>query len=185
MVRRPISRVAREKVARQPGARQPGAQQPGASASLDPAVYRTLADFRYLLRRFLAFSEASASAAGLTPRQHQALLAIKGFAGGTSPTIGDLAERLGIRHHSAVELVDRLVEAAMIARTVDANDRRKVLLGLTKMAEQRLASLSAAHLDELLRLRPALVQILDRVSVQVDAEGAPEADVVATSPRRR
>jgi DNA-binding MarR family transcriptional regulator len=175
MVRRPISRPAR----------QAGASQTGASPSLDPAVYRTLADFRYLLRHFLAFSEASASAAGLTSRQHQALLAIKGFSGDTSPTIGDLAERLGIHHHSAVELVDRLVEAGMIVRNADDKDRRKALLGLTKTAEQRLASLSGAHLDELLRLRPALVQILDLVSVQVLAEGAPEADVVTTSPHPR
>jgi DNA-binding MarR family transcriptional regulator len=170
MVGRPISPLARRPVVTLP---------------LDPAVYRTLSDFRYLLRRFLAFSEASASASGLTPRQHQALLSIKGFAGDTNPTIGDLAERLGIRHHSAVELVDRLVEAGMVARNADSKDRRKALLGLTKAAEQRLASLSAAHLDELLRLRPALVQILDLVSVQVDAEGPREADVVVTSRHRR
>jgi DNA-binding MarR family transcriptional regulator len=105
----------------------------------------------------------------------------EGFAGDTNPTIGDLAERLGIRHHSAVELVDRLVEAGMVARNADAKDRRKGLLGLTKVAEQRLISLSAAHLDGLLRLRPALVQILDLVSVKVDAEGTREADFVVTS----
>ena len=125
-----------------------------------PALHATLADFRYLLRRFLAFSEDAAKEAGLRPRQHQALLAIKG-AGEATPSVGDLAERLGIRHHSAVELIDRLAEAGLIRREHDPGDRRKILLVLTAEAEARLAILSAAHLDELRRLRPALVQILD------------------------
>ena len=126
----------------------------------DPALYATLADFRYLLRRFLAFSEVAAKEAGLTSRQHQALLAIKGMPEGR-PNVGDLAERLGIRHHSAVELIDRLAEAGLVLREHDPEDRRKMLLVLTEHAEARLATLSVAHLDELRRLRPALTQILD------------------------
>lgn len=122
--------------------------------------YRTLAEFRYLLRRFLAFSEAAAQAAGLTPRQHQALLAIKGFGSEAPVAIQDLAERLGIRHHSAVELVDRLAEAGLLDRRPDPADRRKVRLVPTEAAERHLAALSAAHLDELRRLRPALIGIL-------------------------
>ncbi len=129
---------------------------------LDRQDYLLLSDFRYLIRRFLEFSRDAAQQTGLTARQHQALLAIKGFSGDDSPTVGDLAERLRVRHHSAVELVDRLVEAGLVSRTADHKDRRRVLLGLTDTAEQHLAGLSAIHLEELRRLRPALQQILDR-----------------------
>jgi DNA-binding MarR family transcriptional regulator len=126
-------------------------------------AYCTLAEFRYLIRRFLTFSQEAARQAGLSPRHHQALLAVKGFAGADAPTIGDLAERLCIRHHSAVELVDRLAEAGLIERRHDVHDRRRVLLELTAIAEQQLAGLSGPHLEELHRLRPALLAILDRV----------------------
>jgi DNA-binding MarR family transcriptional regulator len=124
--------------------------------------YRMLSDFRYLIRRFLKFSEDAAHGHGLTAQQHQALLAIKGFAGDTGPAVGNLAERLCIQHHSAVELVDRLVEAGLIVRTPDPRDRRRVLLGLTDAAEKHLARLSAIHLQELQRLRPTLLRMLDR-----------------------
>jgi DNA-binding MarR family transcriptional regulator len=90
-------------------------------------------------------------------------LAIKGFPRDDSPTVGNLAERLRIQHHSAVELVDRLAEAGLIMRVHDPQDRRRVLLALTETAEARLADLSAIHLQELQALRPALLEILDRV----------------------
>lgn len=122
--------------------------------------YETLSEFRFLLQRFLGFSQAAAAHEGLVPRQHQALLAIKGFPGGDQVTIHDLAERLGIRHHSAVELVDRMDEGGLVVRRHDTVDRRRVLLGLTAAAEDKLAALSAIHLEELQRLRPALLQIL-------------------------
>jgi DNA-binding MarR family transcriptional regulator len=138
------------------------------STQLTREDYRTLSDFRYLIRRFLEFSQMAAGRVGLTPRQHQVLLAIKGFPRDDSPTVGDLAERLRIQHHSAVELVDRLVEAGLIERTHDPQDRRRVLLGLTRTAEELLASLSAIHLEELHSLRPALLEILNR------AGGPPE-----------
>jgi len=125
--------------------------------------YEMLAEFRYLIRRFLTFSQDAARQAGLSPRHHQALLAIKGFPGDDAPTIGDLAERLCIRHHSAVELVDRLAEAGLIERCHDVHDRRRVFLKLTALAERQLARLSGPHLEELHRLRPALLAILDRV----------------------
>jgi DNA-binding MarR family transcriptional regulator len=128
------------------------------------ADYEALAEFRYQVRRFLAFSEDAARAAGLTPRQHQALLAIKGFASGAAIAVGDLAQRLGIRHHSAVELVDRLAEAGLVTRNVDIDDQRRVLLNLTERAETRLAELSIAHLDELARIEPALHKALARES---------------------
>jgi DNA-binding MarR family transcriptional regulator len=127
--------------------------------------YRALAEFRYLLRQFLAFSEAAAKAAGLTPRQHQALLAIKGFPPDRPVSIHDLAARIGIRHHSAVELVDRLVQGGTLTREPDPCDRRRVRLVLTPAAEQRLRALSATHLEELRRLRPALLKIMDMVPV--------------------
>jgi DNA-binding MarR family transcriptional regulator len=139
------------------------ARSGGRPQRLDRDGYRTLAEFRYLIRRFLEFSQAAARRDGLTPRQHQALLAVKGFPIACHPTIGDLAERLGIRHHSAVELVDRLVEAGLLARMHDPADRRRVLLALTETAETRLAELSAIHLEELRSLRPALLQILDQL----------------------
>jgi DNA-binding MarR family transcriptional regulator len=139
---------------------------------LDREGYRTLADFRYLIRRFLQFSQTAASLAGLTPRQHQAMLAIKGFPENRGPTVGELAERLCIRHHSAVELIDRLVEADLCARAHDPEDRRRVMLCLTETAEAHLAALSAIHLEELRSLRLALLQILD--GLDRSAESMPE-----------
>lgn len=136
----------------------------------DREDYRTLSDLRYLIRRFLEFSQTAARGAGLTTRQHQALLAIKGFKRDDNPTIGDLAERLRIQHHSAVELADRLAEAGLITRSHDPHDRRRVLLGLTDAAEEHLASLSAIHLEELHRLRPALQEILNRVAARPEGD---------------
>jgi DNA-binding MarR family transcriptional regulator len=124
--------------------------------------YEALAEFRYQIRRFLDFSENAARAVGLTPRQHQALLAIKGSPSGAQVAVGVLAERLGIRHHSAVELVDRLVDAGLVARHADAGDQRRVLLRLTERAETRLAELSLVHLDELARIEPVLQRVLSR-----------------------
>ncbi|MER9326217.1 helix-turn-helix domain-containing protein [Mesorhizobium sp. M0488] len=129
--------------------------------AISQADYQRLSEFRYLIRRFLEFSQVQAEDAGLTPRQHQALLAIKGFPGGPV-TVGDLAERLRIRHHSAVELVNRLCEAGLVARDQDKDDHRRVLLRLTERADDRLAELSAAHLDELSRIEPMLRRLLDR-----------------------
>ena len=130
--------------------------------AISQADYQRLAEFRYLIRRFLEFSQVQANDAGLTPRQHQALLAIKGFPGGGPVTIGDLAERLRIRHHSAVELVNRLCEASLVARDQDKQDNRRVLLQLTERADDHLAELSAAHLDELSRIEPMLKRLLTR-----------------------
>ncbi|HQT79994.1 MAG: MarR family transcriptional regulator [Rhodospirillales bacterium 20-64-7] len=141
-------------------------------SQLDRQDYRTLSDFRYLIRRFLEFSGNAAQRCGLTARQHQTLLAIKGYPGDGNPTIGELAERLCIQHNSAVELVDRLVDAGLLSRTHDAADRRRVLLSLTQAAEQHLATLSAIHLEELRRMRPALQQILDRVDARPGTNAA-------------
>jgi len=128
------------------------------------ADYEALSQFRYLIRCFLEFSQEAAKAEGLTPRQHQALLAIRGYPGGGPVEIGDLAERLRLRHHTTVELVDRLSEARLVERVLDPNDQRRVLLKLTDLAAEHLAKLSAAHLDELSRIEPLLKQVLSRQS---------------------
>ncbi len=132
--------------------------------------YEILAEFRYLLMRFAAFSEQAAHEAGLAPRQHQALLALKGYPGGEEVTIGDLAERLGIRHHSAVGLVDRLVSRGYLLRREDPRDRRRMFLSLTASGEQALAGLAAAHRQELRRVAPLLKSLLGRLG-PVEARG--------------
>src|SRR5690606_37533328 len=119
---------------------------------------------RYLLRCFLEFSENAAKQAGLTPRQHQAILAIKGYGRGKPITVGDLADRLRIRHNTAVELADRLCESGLVVRIQDEADQRRVLLRLTRLAERRLAELSSAHLDELSRIKPMLERVLEHYS---------------------
>jgi DNA-binding MarR family transcriptional regulator len=119
------------------------------------ADYLRLADFRYAMRRFLEFSANAARDMGLTSQQHQALLAIKGLTIAGRATIADLATRLVARHHSTVGLVDRLGEVGLVRRGGDGADRRRVIVVLTTRAERILARLSAAHLDELERMRPA------------------------------
>ena len=131
-----------------------------ASARVTKAEYEALAAFRYGLRQFLSFSESAAASAGLTPRQYQALLAIKGFPGRDSATIGELAEQLQIAHHSAVGLVDRLGAQDLISRTVSAEDRRQVYVTLTLRGLEILDKLANAHKDELRRLGPRLNSII-------------------------
>jgi DNA-binding MarR family transcriptional regulator len=110
--------------------------------------------FRDGLRRFMRWSEEQARSAGLTPAQHQLMLAIRGRGG--DPTIGDLASHLLLKHHSTVELVDRAERAGLVRRHTDPDDHRVVRLRLTAKGERRLANLSAAHLAELNRLHDAL-----------------------------
>ncbi len=131
---------------------------------LNKAEYQLLAAFRYTLRRFLRFSEESARAVGIEPQQHQALLAIKGFPERERMTIGELAERLQIKHHSAVELADRLVSNGLAARELDSADRRQVYLTLTPHGEAVLGQLTTAHREELRRLGPELHVLLSRLS---------------------
>lgn len=127
-----------------------------------PADYRALAEFRFGLRRFLAFSEEAARAHGLTPQQHQAILAIKG-SDNAALTIRELADRLMVRHNSAVELVNRLEKAGLVARGEWPADRRRVIVRLEPAAEKALAALSSAHLAELKRMRPLLLDVLARI----------------------
>lgn len=122
--------------------------------------YEALAQFRYQVRTFLAFSEAAAQQAGLTPQQHQALLAIKGFAGPEAASVGDIARFLLIRHHTAVELMDRMAKLKLVTRVADPEDARRVRLKLTARGERKLQALSRIHLDELRTASPALSRIL-------------------------
>ena len=131
---------------------------------LSKAEYEVLSEFRYTLRRFLRFSEAAASELGLTPQQHQALLAIKGFPGREKVSVGELAERLQIQHHSAVGLADRLEAQNLIERSPARTDRRKVYLSLTAHGRSVIRRLSTLHHEELLRLLPQLRFLITRVT---------------------
>jgi DNA-binding MarR family transcriptional regulator len=122
--------------------------------------YEALAEFRYQLRKFLAFSEVAADEAGLTPQQYQALLAIKGFSNPAPISMGDLARFLLIRHHTAVELVDRMTKLGLLKRIVDDDDARRVLVKLTRKGEQKLRTLATIHFEELRSASPALTRIL-------------------------
>src|ERR1051325_8494680 len=121
--------------------------------------FQALAEFRYQIRRFLHFSDAAAERVGIEPQQHQ-LLALKGLPRGTPPTIGALAERLQLRHHSTVELVDRLVERGFLIRLRATDDRRRVLIRLTRAGEECLAGLASYHLQELRSAGPEFVALL-------------------------
>jgi len=133
------------------------------AAEVDDADYQALAEFRFALRGFLAFSERAARTAGLTAQQHQALLAIRGFPGRDRVSVSELAERLLIRHHSAVELIDRLARLGLIVRTSDPSDRRRVHITLTPKARRKLTALSAAHMKELRQLSAAVPRLLERL----------------------
>ncbi|MBS1795544.1 MAG: MarR family transcriptional regulator [Acidobacteria bacterium] len=125
--------------------------------------FEALAEFRYAIRQFLRFSENAAEAVGLTPNQHQALLAVKGFPGRDRITNGELAERLQIKHHSAVGLVNRLVAQDLVRREPGEGDRREVYLALTDTGEALLEQLAFVHRQELEQLAPHLTGILKKL----------------------
>lgn len=120
------------------------------------AEYQRLLLFRTGLRKFLHWSAQQAEAAGLTPAQHQLLLAIRGHGDSRGPTIGDLAGYLFLRHHSAVGLVDRAESGGLVERMEDLDDRRVVRLRLTAKGTGILVQLSQLHLEELARLAPEM-----------------------------
>jgi DNA-binding MarR family transcriptional regulator len=126
--------------------------------------YQALAEFRYQIRRFQRFSEDAARRAGIEPQHHQILLAIKGRPVGQQARIAYLAERLQIQHHSAVELVDRLMKKGLISRSRNSQDRREVFVKLTPRGEQVLAELTLHTSAELRSAAPALVAILRKVA---------------------
>ncbi len=127
--------------------------------------YQALAEFRYQIRRFQHFSEDTARRAGIEPQHHQIMLAIKGKPAGEESRIAYLAERLQIQHHSAVELVDRLVKKGLITRIRSAEDRREVLVKLTPRGDQVLSELTSHTGAELRSAAPALVAILRKLAL--------------------
>jgi DNA-binding MarR family transcriptional regulator len=133
---------------------------PTKKREITKAHYEVLAELRYALRQFLRFSENAAQEAGITPQQHQAMLAIKGFPGRDRITIGELAERLQIVHHSAVGLADRLVAEHYVQRVPGLKDRRQVYLALTRTGEILLGKLSEAHQEQLRRVGPRITDLL-------------------------
>jgi DNA-binding MarR family transcriptional regulator len=147
---------------------------PTKTKTITKAHYEALAGFRYALRQFLRFSEDAALAAGITPQQHQAMLAIKGFPGRDVVTMGELAERLQIKHHSAVGLVDRLVAEKYIRRMTDENDRRQVRLALTPRGETVLQQLSATHQEQLRRMGPQFGKLLELLGGQNSTDNLEE-----------
>jgi DNA-binding MarR family transcriptional regulator len=144
--------------------------------------YRRLLELRTGLRRFLRWSEQHAQEAGLTPTQHQLMLAIRGHPDPRGPTVGDVAAHLLLRHHSAVGLVDRAESAGLVVRRQDPDNLSAVRLRLTEQGERRLEELSELHLEELTHLAPtmhALWQALER-----DHAGEPRSEPHPASPPR-
>ncbi len=124
------------------------------NSKLTDDEYWRLLEFRTAIRKFLQYSKAQAAKVGLTPTQHQLLLAIRGNRDEQGPTIGDVAESLLIRHHSAVELVDRAETAGLVERRLDRDDHRVVRLALTRSGASKLERISRANLTEIGRLGP-------------------------------
>ncbi|MBB6144785.1 DNA-binding MarR family transcriptional regulator [Silvibacterium bohemicum] len=122
-----------------------------------------LASFRREIRRFLQFSEQAAAEAGLQPQQHQLLLQIAGAPGESLVTISYIADVMGLRHHTVVELSKRCELAGLLRRTHDPNDRRCVLLELTPQGNRALRQLADVHSQQLRELAPSLIQALTRI----------------------
>ena len=128
-------------------------------------LLENLAEFRFELRKFLQFSEDASLAAGLQPQQHQLLLQVAGNTENTPVTIAYAAHRLGLRHNSTVELVDRSERENLIERTIDKDDKRRAILRLTRKGRQLLHKLSGDHVRELNEMAPRLVRALRRVQL--------------------
>jgi len=122
--------------------------------------YLALAEFRYQVRRFLRFSEANAHKVGVQPQQHRLLLAIKGMPAGLMANVGNLAEKLQIQHHSAVELIDRTAASGLVIRRQHPADRRIVTVHVTPRGERLLQKLSWQNREELRSAAPTLVKAL-------------------------
>jgi len=131
--------------------------------TLTEQQYQALANLRYVIRKFLHFSESAARQAGVEPQQHQLMLAIKGLPEGAKPTIGEIAERLQVQHNTAVELVNRAEAAGYVRRVKDRDDKRQVLVWLTDQGERVLDMLSAIHMSELKVMGPQLIQALESI----------------------
>ena len=146
--------------------------------------YQALAEFRYQIRRFLRFSEEAARQASVEPQHHQLMLAVKGKLDGDASRIADLAERLQIQHHSAVELVDRLVKKGLITRTRGEKDRREVYVQLTARGERVLNELTVHTRAELRSAAPALVATLRKLTANGQGSGRLRRRSRTTAARR-
>ena len=133
---------------------------PPADEALEIGDYRTLARFRHALRVFLHFSEEAARAEGLTPAQHQLLLAVRGHPDDGPPSITEVAEALQLKTHSVGGLVDRAEDAGLVASQPDAADARRRLITVTPAGEAILERLSALHRRELRRFRHEMGDLL-------------------------
>jgi DNA-binding MarR family transcriptional regulator len=133
------------------------------NGDLNPEHYRDLAEFRRQIRQFLYFSEAAAREHQIEPHQHQFLLAVQGLPDGVKPTIRELASRMYIQHHSAVELVNRLEASGLAERTTGPDDRREVWVRLTRAGRLKLHQLALAHRNELETSGPELARALSSV----------------------
>jgi DNA-binding MarR family transcriptional regulator len=131
-------------------------------------LLQTLAEFRYELRRFLLFSECAALEAGLHPQQHQLLLQVAGAPETAAVTIAYAAERLGLKHNSTVELVDRSEREGLLERTVDADDKRRAILRVTRKGRVVLGRLADDHAKELNELAPRLTRALKHISLNAN-----------------
>lgn len=131
------------------------------SRELSTASYRSLAEFRHQIRRFLRYSEDAARGFGIEPQQHQLLLAIKGLPSGKPPAVRELAERLQLRHHTTVELINRMADRGVVVREPGTEDKREVLVRLTDAGERILHELSVEHQTELKKTGPELRDALD------------------------
>lgn len=139
------------------------------------SLLRTLANFRFELRRFLHFSECAAEHAGLHPQQHQLLLQVAGAPEGAVVTIAYAAERLGLRHNSAVELVDRSEHEGLLTRKVDEGDKRRAILRVTRKGKHILGKLAGDHARELNELAPRLALALEHIKLHAGHGAEPEA----------
>jgi DNA-binding MarR family transcriptional regulator len=142
-----------------------------------------MAELRYQIRRFLRFSENAARQAGIEPQQHQLLLAVRGLPEALKPTIGVLAERMQLQHHSTVELIDRLVERGFLIRLRSTDDRRHVLVKLTRDGEEFLQTLSLHHLQELQSAGPTFVKVLQSLIEESSPTDHDETDSDSLSPK--
>jgi len=140
--------------------------------------FKAMAELRYQIRLFLRFSENAAREAGIEPQQHQLLLSVRGLPDNVKPTVGVLAERMQLQHHSTVELIDRLAERGFLCRLRATDDRRKVLVKLTHDGEEFLNKLSLHHLQELQSTGPKFVKIMKFL-----IDGIQDPSLAAENPR--
>lgn len=147
--------------------------------------FQAMAELRYQIRRFLRFSEKAAREAGIEPQQHQLLLTVRGLPERLKPTVGVLAERMQLQHHSTVELIDRLVDRGFLCRLRATDDRRQVLVKLTHDGEQFLEKLAIHHLQEWQSAGPTFVRLLQAIIEGTQKADHSQTTDTSSSPQQR